>query len=86
MKQKLMAFLALWITIAFNFAQAQSPVAQINGLVLDEKAIGMEAATVALYSAIDSLLIKTILSEANGAFSFNGLTFGKYKLKISSMG
>ncbi|RZK21998.1 MAG: TonB-dependent receptor, partial [Flavobacterium sp.] len=86
MKLKLMAFLALWITIAFTFVNAQTSPTKIYGLVLDETGKTIEAATVALYSAKDSVLIKTILTDVNGNFSFTGLTSNKYQLKISVMG
>lgn len=81
-----MAFLALWITIAFTSVQAQVPELKIHGVVVDEGAKAIEAATVALYNAKDSVLLKTILTEANGNFTFKGIAPGKYQLRISVMG
>ncbi|RZL51978.1 MAG: TonB-dependent receptor, partial [Pedobacter sp.] len=86
MKLKLMAFLALWITIAFTFVKAQTLPTKIYGLVLDETGKNIEAATVALYSTRDSVLKTTILTDVNGSFTFTGLTFDTYELKISVMG
>jgi len=81
-----MAFLALWITIAFTFVKAQTLPTKIYGLVLDETGKNIEAATVALYSTRDTVLKTTILTDVNGSFTFTGLTFDTYELKISVMG
>ena len=86
MKSKKLAFLALWICIAFNFAQAQQPGTKIYGRILDHATNKLEFATVALYNSKDSTLLKTTFSEADGSFSFNGINYGKYQLRISSMG
>jgi hypothetical protein len=86
MKLKLMAFLALWITIAFTFVHAQNPLAKIYGVVKDGSNQNIEFATVALYTAKDSTLLKTVFTEQNGQFNLSGLDLGKYKLRISSMG
>ncbi|WP_316832675.1 TonB-dependent receptor [Pedobacter aquatilis] len=85
MKYKLMAFLAIWMTIALNL-QAQTLSTKISGVILDEKGAPLEAATVGLYKTNDSLLIKTTLSESDGTFSFTGISFGNYELKVASMG
>jgi len=86
MKSKRLAFLALWICIAFNFAQAQQPGTKICGRILDHATNKLEFATVALYNSKDSTLLKTTFSEADGSFSFDGINYGKYQLRISSMG
>lgn len=81
-----MAFLAVWISIAFTFVHAQSPLTKIYGVVKDGSNQNIEFATVALYTAKDSTLLKTVFTEQNGQFNLSGLDFGKYKLRISSMG
>jgi len=81
-----MAFLALWITIAFTFVQAQTTVTKIYGVVSDENGKPIDAATVALYHAKNTILLKRILTEANGSFNFIELAAGKYQLSISVMG
>ncbi|MFC3560374.1 outer membrane beta-barrel protein [Pedobacter jamesrossensis] len=86
MKFKLLAFFALWITIAFNFVQAQVPSTKIYGRVLSHENRGLEYATIALYNNKDSILLKTTFSEIDGAFNFKDISYGKYQLRISSMG
>jgi len=86
MKLKLMAFLAVWLSFAQIFAQAQTTTIKILGTVVDEKANAIPAATVTLYSAKDSVLLKKLLSETDGSFHFAGLSYGDYHIKISVMG
>ncbi|KQS36325.1 TonB-dependent receptor [Pedobacter sp. Leaf194] len=86
MKLKLMAFLAVWLCFAQIFVRAQTTTIKISGTVVDENANAIPAATVALYSAKDSVLLKKLLSETDGSFDFAGLSYGDYQIKISVMG
>ncbi|MBC6113120.1 outer membrane beta-barrel protein [Pedobacter fastidiosus] len=84
MNVKLLAFLAIWITIALNFAQAQQPSGKIFGRVKDAENKNLDYATVALFK--DSILVKTMFTETDGLFSFNNLENGKYLIKVSAVG
>ncbi|WP_412467599.1 outer membrane beta-barrel protein [Pedobacter sp. KLB.chiD] len=84
MKFKIMAFLSLWMNIAFTFAQIQSLQPKIYGRVLDAEGKNIEFATVALLK--DSVLFKTTFTEKDGLFSFDQLGYGKYLIKISVVG
>lgn len=84
MKYKLVAFLAVWINIAFTFAQAQTSQSRIYGRVLDAEGKNIEFATIALLK--DSVLVKTTFTEKDGLFSFDQLAYGKYLIKISVVG
>ncbi|RBQ09933.1 carboxypeptidase-like regulatory domain-containing protein [Pedobacter miscanthi] len=84
MKFKLMAFLAVWMNIAFTFAQVQTPASRIYGRVLDAEGKSIEFATAALLK--DSVLLKTTFTEKDGVFSFDKLAYGKYLIKISVVG
>ncbi|MBT2564370.1 TonB-dependent receptor [Pedobacter sp. ISL-68] len=84
MKFKLMAFLAVWMNIAFTFAQAQTPQSRIYGRVLDADGKNIEFATAALLK--DSVLVKTTFTEKDGLFSFDKLSYGKYLIKVSVVG
>lgn len=81
---KSLAFLALWIIIALNFALAQQPAGKIYGRVKDAENKNLDYATVALFK--DSVLVKTVFTETDGLFSFNALSSGKYLIKISAVG
>ncbi|MDQ0641030.1 outer membrane receptor protein involved in Fe transport [Pedobacter sp. W3I1] len=84
MKSKLVAFLAVWINIAFTFAQAQTSPSRIYGRVTDAEGKNIEYATAALLK--DSVLVKTTFTEKDGLFSFDNLAYGKYLIKISVVG
>jgi len=86
MKYNVLAFLAVWITIASNFVQAQTPGFKVFGVVADENAKVVGAATVALFNAKDSVLLKTNLTDVDGKFNFPAIEAGQYVLKISFMG
>ncbi|WP_316736029.1 outer membrane beta-barrel family protein [Pedobacter aquatilis] len=86
MNKKLTAFFVVWISIALNFVQAQQNSSKISGRVVNGENNNLELATIALYNSKDSVLLKTTLSEASGQFSFNNLAFGKYHLRVSSIG
>lgn len=58
----------------------------INGNVLDEKQNALQGATVELIRFEDSLNKKTTLSDKNGYFFFNNISFGYYRLRISFVG
>lgn len=80
-----MAFLAIWILIAQNFAVAQTG-AMINGSVKDSLNHPVELVTVALYAANSAVVIKTAFSESDGRFQFSQLKAGTYFIRMSAMG
>lgn len=85
MKKFLMAFLAVGLSLAGTFLQAQSTVkiaGQVTGA--DNKAI--EAATAVLRRNNDSAIVKTALSDADGRFSFENISKNNYRLEISAVG
>lgn len=80
MKLKFAAFLAAWLSIASIFVNAQS----ISGKVADSGQKPLDGANV--YLMKDSVLVKTALADAGGAFSFALLKPGKYRINITMMG
>ncbi|QIL40339.1 carboxypeptidase-like regulatory domain-containing protein [Pedobacter sp. HDW13] len=84
MKTIIVALLAMWMNIAFTFAQAQTPSSKIYGRVLDAEGKNIEFATVALLK--DAVLLKTSFTEADGRFGFDKLAYGRYLLKVSVVG
>lgn len=88
MKLKLTVVLTLWISIASIFvkAQAVNAVGQVKGTLADAAGKPFDLATVALFKASDTVLVKSDFTGADGKFSFQQLSTGKYIVKISAMG
>jgi len=85
MNLKLAAFLAAWLTIAFTFAKAQTGMT-IKGSVHSTDNKPLDGATVYLDRAVDSALVKTVLTGADGSFAFNAAGTGTYRLVIVTIG
>jgi len=65
---------------------AQSPVGLLAGNLTDEKSKAILGASVELASIKDSGYKKILATNAAGEFSFNGIPFGWYRLRITSVG
>ena len=85
MKLKITAFLAAWLFIASNFAQAQSGYT-LTGQVRDTSGKAIDGASVYLKRAADSVPLKTALAEADGRFTFSQLPAGQYRLTVGRLG
>jgi hypothetical protein len=85
MIKKIMAFLAIWLLIAQNSVNAQSN-STISGMITNAKKAPLDLITIALYSQVDSVLVKTTFSESNGRFQFSQVKPGSYFIRISAMG
>ena len=64
-------------------AFASGTTAIIKGLVKDEKGKPVNAATVTLYKAKDSALVKVAITDKDGIADFENISFGNYILKVS---
>ncbi|WP_443946718.1 outer membrane beta-barrel protein [Pedobacter sp. AW1-32] len=84
MKFKIIAFLAVWISIAQTFAQQTLPSHKIKGRVVDETNRPVEMATVVLLK--DSLVLKSALAGSDGTFLFDQLISGQYQIKLTAVG
>ncbi|NTE05500.1 TonB-dependent receptor [Agrobacterium tumefaciens] len=67
------------------FAQT-SPKPNLTGIILDEHKKPVDYATVVLYKAADSSIVKTSFTDQNGFFGFAVNTAGNYFYKASNMG
>jgi uncharacterized surface anchored protein len=75
------------ITIAASAAENEQSAGEITGKIIDEKSKDpISYASVILLSACDSTLIAGAISDENGDFRLNNLTFGKYILRASYVG
>jgi hypothetical protein len=85
MKPKLFISL-LMLILLFKVGQAQQASTKIIGVLKDNNNKPIEYATIALFKAKDSVLVKTTLSEPDGKFVFDQQTYGIYQIRISAMG
>ncbi|TDO22343.1 outer membrane beta-barrel protein [Pedobacter duraquae] len=83
--KKLMAILAIWMSIASTFAQGQTP-GSIQGTVNESVNKPFDYATVTLFKFKDSALVKTTFTEKDGRFSFENVAPGSYRITVSAMG
>ena len=77
----------IFFLVFSKFASAQAPEGSISGKVIDggdQKII--DAATISLYKAKDSSLVKINLADKTGNFLFEHVPFGKYYLLATSTG
>ncbi len=84
MKLKLFTLLVCSI-FTLNFASAQQ-TSKVSGQLKDNSDKAIEYATIVLFKAKDSVLVKTTLSETDGKFSFEQQAYGTYQIRISAMG
>ena len=73
-------FVLFWL-MSFNI-MAQ----KISGIVKDETGKPVDAATILLLSAKDSVVVKYTASKADGQFQFAGVAFSDYVVKASHVG
>lgn len=71
--------------IAFSLG-AWAQKGRISGLVLGEGGQPLENATVSLTKDADTVVLKFAMAAKNGAFAFEQLPQGSYRLSISAMG
>lgn len=75
------------LSISFSTSAFQEPgVTGISGSVKEDNHTPAGYATISLYQAKDSTLVKGTLSTTDGTFSLSPLTPGKYYITISYMG
>lgn len=69
-----------------TFAQDGAVQATVNGMVTDEQKKPLDYATVVLFNQADSSLVKSVVTDASGRFSFLQINPGNYYIKSSLMG
>ncbi|WP_316789273.1 outer membrane beta-barrel protein [Pedobacter frigoris] len=75
-------FLVLLLTLAFHSLYAQK--ANIQGVVTDSvETKGLQNCSVLLIRSSDSILVKTVRTDAMGKFVFNNLSKGNYTLLVT---
>jgi outer membrane receptor protein involved in Fe transport len=76
--------LLLIAAIGSTFAQTQS--ASLSGLLLDEQGKPMMYATASLLNARDSSIVKGVISNDQGIYTFDHIKQGRYLIKASTVG
>ena len=79
MKQVITLLLFVFIT---SFVQAQ----RISGVVKDDAGKSIAAASVSLQKVKDSSIVKIVITDAEGKFTFSNIVTGKYFVTINSVG
>jgi hypothetical protein len=85
MKLKIVAFTVAWIAFVSTFANAQSNFT-LNGKLIASDSKSLDGATIYLLKAGDSTVVKTAIADGNGAYQFQKITSGSYKLTVMLMG
>lgn len=85
--KKIYLLIMIMLTSASLFAETNSgKQIDVNGTVLDEQRKPIDYATVGLFKASDSSLVKTAMTTPEGKFNFPNVTAGSYYIKINMMG
>lgn len=83
MTNKLLFSLALFF---FFLEKNNAQSLNLIGKIFDQEKKSIDAAVVALMKGKDSTLVKTVLTEANGAFEFSDLKPNNYFLVVTNLG
>ncbi|MGX5854106.1 TonB-dependent receptor domain-containing protein [Dyadobacter jiangsuensis] len=75
----------LWIAVAL-LAVSGNAFAQMKGKVVGTDNMPLEGAAVSVLNAVDSSLVKTVLTAKGGTFSITGIQSGRYFASFSMMG
>lgn len=75
----------LWVLVSATPAQAQKGL-QVKGLIVDEEAQPMMAATVVLLQPQDSVMVSYAISTSSGLFAMAKVPAGEYILQMAFIG
>lgn len=85
MKLKIAALMVAWITFASTFAVAQSNL-RLTGKITTIEGKSLEGASIYLLKAADSAVLKTAIADVNGAYQFEKIAIGSYRLTVMMIG
>ncbi|HEY6502780.1 MAG TPA: outer membrane beta-barrel protein [Chitinophagaceae bacterium] len=74
-----------FLTIA-ALAQEKPANGTLTGNIMDEKKKALEGASASIISMADSLQVKTALTDKDGGFIIQNISYGYYRLQISYVG
>lgn len=80
------SYFLIVFTLHLISAQAQDSKSILSGRITDAAKKPVELATVVLFTAADSVLVKSAFSETDGRFVFEKIAEGKYVLSVTAAG
>ncbi len=81
------AFLLMTLLLAATaFSQNKTSAGILTGNVMDEKKKALEGASSEIISMLDSSQKQSVITDKDGAFLFQDIPFGYYRLRISYVG
>lgn len=83
--RKITGLVVFLVAFLCGVAQENQP-GVITGNVLDEKSKAISNATIELQSFADTLKKRSTATDKDGGFTFSNISFGYYRLKITSVG
>lgn len=86
MKKIYLLIIAFLTSISILASANKGKQNDVNGTVLDEQRRPIDYATVGLFKASDSSLVKTAMTTPEGKFNFPNIIAGSYYIKINMMG
>jgi len=78
-------FFLLFLVGLFSFS-SNAQGGKVSGSVIDGSQKTIESATISLARAKDSSVVKFSVAGKEGAFSFDGIAYGKYLVTVSAVG
>ncbi|HWD87056.1 MAG TPA: outer membrane beta-barrel family protein [Mucilaginibacter sp.] len=78
--------LLLFIAAGASYAQGPQAPGQVSGTLLDEQGKPMMYASASLLNAKDSTLVKGVISNEQGVYTFDHIKEGQYIVKASPVG
>lgn len=82
MKKIIIGLVAMISTLS---SMSQSAQTSIAGKVIDNRNTPVESATISLMNAKDSSVVKLAVSDKEGKYYFEGITYGDYFVTVSSV-
>ncbi|HEX3384118.1 MAG TPA: carboxypeptidase-like regulatory domain-containing protein, partial [Mucilaginibacter sp.] len=78
--------LLLFIAAGASYAQGPQAPGQVSGTLLDEQGKPMMYASASLLNAKDSTLVKGVISNEEGVYTFDHIKEGQYIVRASPVG
>ena len=79
-------FFSLLFLLTLFGAVSKAQTGRVSGTVVDGSAKVVESATISLQKAADSSTVKFSVAGKDGAYSFDGIAYGKYLVSVSAVG
>ena len=85
MKKYFLLFSVLFVFLTEQLT-AQTNIGKISGIITDDKQKPIDGATVTLLKSKDGALVKVSVSDKNGRYEFEKISFGEYIITTTVTG